>query len=78
MITQNRVVITQNEKRVSSSLVCAIHLWHPQSNTYNTSQIQEKDAEYNALEFLSGEDFQIQRKLLEIDKENEYSTFVYL
>ncbi len=71
-------MITQEKRRAISNFVVSIHLWAPLSNAYNTTQIEENDETNKTLELLSGEDFKIERKLVEIDGGNEYRTFVYI
>ena len=45
---------------------------------YNFTYLQNKDEENTKLDFTSGVDFIIHRKLIEIDGEKGYMTFVYL
>lgn len=78
VITRIKVFVTLEERRAVSNLIAPIHLWAPQSNIYNQWQIEENDGDHKILEFMSGEDFKVERKLLEIDQENEYRTFVYV
>lgn len=78
LISQYKIMITQMERRAISNFVTQIHLWPPLSNTYNLTEIENIDDSNRTLEFLSGDDFKIQRKLLEINGENEYRTFVYM
>ncbi len=78
LISQYKIMITQEERRAISNFVIQIHLWPPLSNAYNLTEIEYIDESNRTLEFLSGEDFKIQRKLLEINGENEYRTFVYM
>ena len=78
LISQYKIMITQEERRAISNFVIQIHLWLPLSNAYNLTEIEDIDESNRTLEFLSGEDFKIQRKLVEINGENEYRTFVYM
>lgn len=78
MITCNKVFITQDDRHYTSDITGSIHLWVPLSNTYNQTQIQYLDDENRKLEFKSGQDFEIERKLIEIGGEDKYMTFVYL
>ncbi|UCE74591.1 MAG: hypothetical protein JSV56_02515 [Methanomassiliicoccales archaeon] len=77
-ITRYEVVITQDGRKFISDFIVPIHLWRPDSNTYNLTQIEDSDAENMRLEFVSGEDFIMERALLDIEGEYEYKTFVYL
>ena len=78
LISQYKVIITQEKRRSISNLVISMHLWAPLSNAYNLTQIEDIDEVNRTLEFVSGEDFKIERKLVEISGENEYRTFVYM
>jgi len=78
MITSNKVFITQDDRHYISDFTGLIHLWVPLSNTYNQTQIQYLDDENRKLEFESGQDFEIERKFVEIGGEDKYMTFVYL
>lgn len=78
IITQNEVVVKQEGKNFLREFVVNIHTWEPENMLYNLTQLQYKDEENTKLDFRSGEDFIIQRKLIEIDGEKEYMTFVYL
>lgn len=78
LITQYRVSITQDNRRYSSNFIEPVHLWVPGSNSYNQSIIQEIDNEYKTLRLESGDDFVIERKLLDLRGEQIYMTFVYV
>jgi hypothetical protein len=78
LITKYKVIVSQKTRRFYSNFAGSIHLWIPQSNSYNQTEIAECDSEFKMLELVSGDNFKIERKLLEIDIEREYATFVYL
>lgn len=78
MITQNKVIITQNGKRSISNFVVSVHLWVPIFNAYNQTQIEEIDEANKTLELQAGEDFIIERKSIEVSGVNEYITFIYV
>lgn len=78
MITPNKVIITQNGRRSISNFVVSVHLWVPIFNVYNQTQIEEIDEAYKTLELQAGDDFNIERKSIEVSGENEYMTFVYV
>lgn len=78
LISQYKVMITQEKRRAISNFVVSIHLWVPLSNAYNTTQIEDNDETNKTLGLVSGEDFKIERKLVEISGENDYRTFVYM
>jgi hypothetical protein len=78
LITKYKVIISQESRRFYSNFAGSIHLWIPQTNSYNQTEIAECDSEYKILELVSGDNFKIERKLLEISNEREYGTFVYV
>ncbi len=78
LITQNKVIITQNGRRSISNFVVSVHLWVPLFNAYNQTQIEEIDEANKTLELQAGEDFVIERKSIELSGENEYMTFIYV
>ena len=78
MITQNKVIITQNGRRSISNFVVSVHLWVPIFNAYNQTQIEEIDEANKTLELQAGEDFIIERKSIEVSGVNEYITFIYV
>lgn len=78
MITKFKVIITQSSRRATSNFLDSIHLWTPLSNSYNLTQIKDNDKANRTLEFVSGDDFKIERKFMQINGENEYRTFVYI
>ena len=78
LISQYKIIITQEKRRSISNFVISIHLWPPLSNAYNLTEIEDIDGMNRTLEFVSGEDFKIERKLVEISGENDYRTFVYM
>jgi hypothetical protein len=78
LITKYKVIISQESRRFYSNYAGSIHLWIPQSDSYNQTEIEDCDSEFKMLELVSGDTFQIERKLLEIDNEKEYGTFIYV
>jgi hypothetical protein len=78
VITQYEVIVKQEGKIFLRDFVMSIHLWEPENIMYNLSLLQNRDEENSQLEFVSGEDFVIHRKLMEMDGEKGYMTFVYL
>jgi hypothetical protein len=78
ILTQNKVLIRQNDHVFIENFVTPIHVWDPEKTAYNSTQILNKDKENTRLEFTSGEDFVILRKMVELDGEKGYMTFVYL
>lgn len=78
MITNYKVIITQSSRRATSNFLGSIHLWAPLSYSYNLTQIKDNDKANRTLEFVSGDDFKIERKSMQINGENEYGTFVYI
>lgn len=78
ILTRYEVVIRQDDKTFLINLIEDIHLWFPERGIYTSSEIMDLDKEYWKLAFISGENFIIQRKLIEIDGEKGYMTFVYL
>lgn len=78
LITKYKVIISQEARRFYSNFAGSIHLWIPQSDSYNQTEIEDCDSEFKMLELVSGDTFKIERKLLEIDSEREYGTFVYV
>jgi hypothetical protein len=78
IITRYEVIVKQEGKIFLSDFVVNIHLWEPENIAYNLTHLQNKDEENTKLDFTSGEDFIIHRKLIEIDGEKGYTTFVYL
>ena len=54
-----------------------IHFWKPDSNSYLMSEMEELDvSEYIIIP--SGQDFIIERKLIEVSAHLEYQTFIYI
>jgi hypothetical protein len=78
LITKYKVIISQGARRFYSNFAGSIHLWIPQGSSYNHTEIQECDSEFKILQLVSGPNFKIERKLLEVDSEKEYGTFVYV
>jgi hypothetical protein len=78
LITRYEVIVKHKGKNFLSDFTVNIHLWEPENIAYNLTHLQRKDEENTELEFISGTDFEIQRKLIEIDGEKGYMTFVYL
>lgn len=78
VITKYKVIVSQETRRFYSNFVGSIHLWIPQSNSYNQTEITECDSEFKTLQLVSGDNFIIERKLLEISGESGYGTFVYV
>jgi hypothetical protein len=78
MIAQNIVIIEQEGFRVSHGFIQHVHHWKPEGETYNRSEIEEKDTESSSINLVSGEDFVIERKLAIIDDLGDYRTFVYI
>jgi hypothetical protein len=78
LITQYRVVTTQGNRRYSSNFIEPVHLWVPVWNTYNWTQIDEIDSSNNTLELNSGDEFIIERKLIDLKGERVYMTFVHV
>ncbi|UCG68133.1 MAG: hypothetical protein JSV09_09920 [Thermoplasmata archaeon] len=78
MISRYRVLITQGNRRGISNLIGPVHLWRPLKNSYNQTNFENIDNENKTLELTSGEDFKIQRKLVEVSGENQYLTFIYV
>ncbi len=78
LITKYKVIISQEARRFYSNFARPIHLWVPKSSAYNQTEIQECDSEFKILQLVSGPNFKIERKLLEISSEREYETFVYV
>lgn len=78
ILTQNEVIVKQEGKNFLRDFIVNIHLWEPENIVYNLTHLQNRDDENKELDFTSGEDFEIQRKSIEIDGEKGYMTFVYL
>lgn len=78
LITSNKVIITQNDRRSISNFVVSVHLWVPIFSAYNQTQIEEIDEANTTLELQAGEDFIIERKSIEVSGEYEYMTFIYV
>jgi hypothetical protein len=77
MISRYRVFITQDSRRGIGNLIAPVHTWKPLGNSYNQTNLDSIDRENKTLEITSGEDFKIQRKLVEVSGESQYLTFVY-
>jgi hypothetical protein len=77
-ITRYEVIVRQDAKTFLRNFIEDIHLWVPEKTEYNSTQIQDINKENMKLDFISGADFVIQRKLIEIDGEKGYMTFVNL
>lgn len=78
ILTQKKVMVRQDEEVFIEEFITSIHLWEPVNNVYNMTEIQDMDAGNPQLNFMSGEDFVIERKLINLQGENGYMTFVYL
>ncbi len=78
LMSRSNIIITQEKRRASDNFITPVHLWEPENKAYNQTQIEQKDDDNKKLEFVSGQDFKIERKFLEISGENEYMTFVYI
>jgi hypothetical protein len=77
-IYQNRVMVRQDDDIFIEKFVGKIHLWEPEDTTYDQNEIQDQDEENHKLSFLSHENLIIDRRLIELEGENGYMTFVYL
>ncbi len=66
--------VSQFSPSVGSS---EIHFWRPDLDTYLRSEIEELDVSENIM-IPSGQDFIIERKLIEVNAHLEYQTFIYI
>ncbi len=77
-IYQNRVMVRNEDASFIEKFMGQVHLWEPEGTAYDPNEIQDKDKENLQLSFISNEDIVIDRRLIEVEGENGYMTFVYL
>jgi hypothetical protein len=77
IISQNEVIVRQNERLFLRNFINAVHIWEPDSEAYEKDEIKEKDRKSPEIELKSEENFQIYRKLVNSGEGKEYMTFVY-
>ena len=78
ILTQKKVMVRQGEEVFIEEFLTPVHLWKPVRNVYNLTEIQDMDEGNPQLNLMSEEDIVIERKLINIQGENGYMTFVYL
>lgn len=77
-LTRYEVIVRQEGKTFLRNFIEDIHLWIPEKFAYDSKELQNIDENNWKLNFTSGDGFTIHRKLIEIDGEKSYMTFVYL
>lgn len=75
--TQNFVCVSTQKNNVSSRFLYQVHLWNPQRYVYNTTELANMDFSHQSLQFASGNDFIIERRLVDVSEKPEYHTFIY-
>ena len=79
-ITRNLLFISQDGRSISSNFLSAVHVWKPEKDIYNGTQIASLD-DANRDMIISSEDdvvLFVERKQIEVMGLNEHHTFVYL
>jgi len=71
------VLVGQKGDRVVSNFASAIHLWKPLKSRYNVTELSNADSSHTALSFPSGQDFKVERRMVDVGGENRYLTFAY-
>jgi hypothetical protein len=77
-ITRYEVLIKQEDRINLESFIGNIHLWKPEKQLYEFTEIHDLDEKNKELRVVSYEDFGMERKEIVVDGEIEYMTFVYL
>ena len=79
-LTQNLVILKYRGVIITSKISSQIHLWDPSilnsSKNFSSSAVQEYDLVYSSRQLMSGTDFTILNKLVNIDGKEVYFTFV--
>ena len=78
VITTREVIVSQDDRHFEEDFMAPIHLWKPEINSFNPSEIESRDLKYGELKFTSGNDFTIERMRIVVGGENKYQTFVYV
>ncbi|MFA5772726.1 MAG: hypothetical protein WC974_08370 [Thermoplasmata archaeon] len=81
-LTQDLVVLRCKGFVITSKIASPIHLWNASisdsSKNFSSSEVQKYDSAHPSKQFLSGTDFVILNRLINIDGKDVYFTFVYL
>jgi hypothetical protein len=76
-ITRYKVMIKQEDNVFIEQFITAVHLWEPEKTAYDLMEFQDNDDRNPQLNIISKEDIVIERKLINLQGENGYMTFVY-
>jgi hypothetical protein len=77
-LTKTGVMVLQDKNRFMARFVKSVHLWYPDINHNNdVAIIEEMDLRHRHLQFESGMDFIVERKLGELEESHEYHTFIH-
>jgi len=71
------VLLEQEDRRAKGNLIYAIHLLKPDSTNYTAYEIDSRDQQHWHLTFLSGQEFFVERKLIDVNDIVSYETFLY-
>lgn len=81
-LTQDSVTLRYKEFTVTNKVISRIHLWNVSllnsSKNLSSSRVQEYDSANSSNQFLSGTDFIILNKQINVDGNEVYLTFVCL
>jgi hypothetical protein len=74
------VVLTRDTTQVSSRFISSVHCWKPSPTEkleWTSMELMEQDLSNYYLELSSGQDLFVEQRLLLVDGEYQYHTFVY-
>jgi hypothetical protein len=77
-LTRNKVMIRQDDIVFIEDLMGSIHLWEPEKTSYDLAEIEEKDRGNPQMNLNAHDDYIIEKKMINLQGENGYMTFVYM